>query len=236
MQTRWVIVALLWITLCVSFIEKLEGLAFAEPATSDKAVVVTGTGKLQGNDIEGSRTQAVANGLIGAVDRAVSDLMTVSERVQRFQAVDKVLFSAPERFVLNYKILTEAAIGKNYRVLMDVTLSMSALQNALADTTNTQGKTVEPKPSNEVRSVTLVVDGARQLSNFVNFRNMLKSIPTVLEVETSGIKPNSLTMLIQLRGTAQALGEALMQKPMENFNIQILEATEDFMHLSLIDK
>lgn len=377
----------------------------ADSAPAETGVVVIGTGRLQGDDVDAARTQAISSSLVTAIDRAISDLMPVSLKVEHFKALNGTLYSEPERFVVGYKVLTETMSGKTYRALVEATVSMAALRKYLADvkmlpeenpsrrilvliaeqnvedlapnywwgkgplpaqgacesrmaevlqqqgfqmvshdqspppaaeetfgagqpgagpnpsdaealalgkrfqaeviivamvTTQSVGNVmgdaqksfkavftgrmlrvdtgekigdifrtavaVGPEPQSagrqalgdvgalaaealvphinaawqkkqEVRiSATLFVEGTRNLSNFVSFRNLLKECPLVIEVEPNGIKPNEATLLLQLKDTTQALADALMLKSNEGFGINISEITEDTIRLSLVPK
>lgn len=379
--------------------------ASIDPAMTELVVAVIGSGKLQGDDVDAARTQAISNSLVTAIDRATGDLMPIQLKVQQFKALNSVFYSEPERFVTGYKVLAETVSGKTYRVLVEATLSMAALRKYLAEAkmlpeevpsrrillliaeqnaedlapnfwwgkgfSSAQGAcesrmaevlqqqgftivshdqsppaaaeeppgapplTIGPSPSDaealalgkrfqaevivvamvtgqsvgnvmsetqksfkgvftgrmlradtggkigeifrtavavgpdplsggrqalgdvgvlaaealvpQVRaawqkkeevhiSVTLFVEGTRQLSNFVIFRNLLKEIPLVSEVEPLGIKPNEATLSVRLKGTPQALADALMLKSNEGFGISISEITQDTIRLALIPK
>jgi hypothetical protein len=376
-----------------------------DPAMPEMVLAVIGTGKLQGEDVDAARTQAISNSLVTAIDRATGDLIPLAFRIERFKALNSALYSEPERFVVGYKVLTETVSGKTYRVLVEATLSMAALRKYLAEakmlpeeTTSRRilfliaeqnvedstpnfwwGKgsspaqgacearmtevlqqqglkivthdqspppvaeekpgeppiTIGPGPSDaealalgkrfqaeviivamatgqsvgnvmgetqksfkgvftgrmlrtdtgekigdifrtavamgpdpqsggrqalsdvgalaaEVLapqlktawqkktdagiSATLIVEGTRKLSNFVNFRNLLKEMPMVGEIEPSGIKPNEATLSVRLKGTTQSLADALMLKSNEGFGISISEITQDTIHLTLVPK
>jgi hypothetical protein len=375
----------------------------ADPAMAETGIVVIGTGRLQGDDVDAARTQAISSSLVTAIDRAISDLIPTPLKVEHFKALNSTLYSEPERFVVGYKVLTETMSGKTYRALVEATLSMAALRKYLADakmlpeenpsrrilfliaeqnvedlapnywwgkeplpaqgacesrmaevlqqqgfqmvshdqssppaaeetsgapppgpgpgdaealalgkrfqaeliivalvTTQSVGNVmgdaqksfkavftgrmlrvdtgekigdifrtavaVGPESQSagrqalgevgalaaealapqikaawqkkqEVRiSATLFVEGTRNLSNFVSFRNLLKESPLVIEVEPNGIKPNEATLLLRLKDTTQALAEALMLKSNEGFGINISEITEDTIRLSLVPK
>jgi hypothetical protein len=377
----------------------------ADPAMAEMVMAVIGTGKLQGEDMDTARTQAISNSLVTAIDRATGDMMPLALKIERFKALNSALYSDPERFVVGFKVLAETVSGKTYRVLVEATLSMAAIRKYLADakmlpeeTTprrvlvliaeqnvedpapsfwwgkgplsaigtcesrinevlqqqgvkiishdqspppateekpgtpppaigpspsdtealalgkryqaevivvamvtgqsigNVMGETqksfkgifagrmlradtgekigdiyrtavaIGPDPQSGGRqaisdagtsaaevlvsqlktpwqkkadvniSATLFVEGTRKLSNFVNFRHLLKEMPMVGEVETTGIKPNEATLSVRLKGTTQALADALMLKSNEGFGISISEITQDTIRLSLVPK
>lgn len=376
-----------------------------DPTLTEQVVVVIGSGKLQGDDVDTARTQAISNSLVTAIDRATGDLMPVSSKIQQFKALNSAFYSEPERFVAGYKVLAETMSGKTYRVLVEATLSMAALRKYLAEAkmlpeevvsrrillliaeqnaedlapnfwwgkglSFAQGAcesrvtevlqqqgftivphdqippsaaeeppgasplTIGPSPSDaealalgkrfqaevvvvamvtaqsvgnvmgETRksfkgvftgrtlrtdtgekigdifrtsvamgpdplsggnqalgdvgmlaaealapqakaawqkkeeahiSATLFVEGTRNLSNFVIFRNLLKEMPMVSEVDPIGIKLNEATLAVRLKGTTQALADALMLKSNEGFGISISEITEDTIRLALVPK
>ncbi|MFH0726234.1 MAG: hypothetical protein V2B19_07805 [Pseudomonadota bacterium] len=374
-----------------------------DPASAEMIVAVIGTGKVQGEDMDTARTQAISNSLVTAIDRAMGDLMPLPVKIERFKALNSALYSDPERFVVGFKVLAETVSGKTYRVLVEATLSMSALRKYLAEAKmlpeetaprrvlfliteqnvddpapgfwwgnepssamgacesrmtevlqqqgiqivphdqhpptvreekpgasplgpdpsdiealalgkrfqadviivalatgqsvgNVMGESQKsfkgvlagrmlrtdtgekigdiyrtavavgsdsqsggrqalndvgalaaevlmpqlkapwPKKTDVNISATLIVEGTRKLMHFVAFRILLKEIPMVSEVETSGIKPNETTLSVRLKGTTQALADALMLKSNEGFGISITKISEDTLRLALVPK
>jgi hypothetical protein len=404
MLRRLIVILLYFLVSCFPlFSAATLDAAPADSAPAEIGVVVIGTGRLQGDDVDAARTQAISSSLVTAIDRAIADLMPTPLKVEHFKALNSTLYSEPERFVVGYKVLTETMTGKTYRALVEATLSMAALRKYLAEakllpesipsrrilfliaeqnvedpapnywwgkerlpaqgacesrmaevlqqlgfkmvshdqspppatedaagapppgsgptdaealalgkrfqadviivamvTTQSVGNVMgdaqksfkavfagrmfrvdtgekmgdifrtavamgpEPRSAGrqalgdvgalaaealapqikaawqkkeEVRiSATLFVEGTRNLSNFVSFRNLLKESPLVIEVEPNGIKPNEATLLLRLKGTTQALADALMLKSNEGFGINISEITEDTLRLSLVPK
>lgn len=107
--------------------------AAPDPASAEMIVAVIGTGKVQGEDMDTARTQAISNSLVTAIDRATGDLMPLPLKIERFKTLNSALYSDPERFVVGFKVLAETVSGKTYRVLVEATLSMTALRKYLAE-------------------------------------------------------------------------------------------------------
>jgi hypothetical protein len=81
--------------------------------------------------------------------------------------------------------------------------------------------------------VEIVVKGTRNLGNFVNFRRALKNIPDVKGIQLKEMQSNEAVIVVDYRGNAKKLAEALMLKTFESFGISITEVLEQRLSVEL---
>ncbi|MDP7417841.1 MAG: hypothetical protein QF888_07600, partial [Desulfobacterales bacterium] len=81
--------------------------------------------------------------------------------------------------------------------------------------------------------VEIVVKGTRNLGNFVNFRRALKNIPDVKGIQLKEMQSNEAVIVVDYRGNAKKLAEALMLKIFESFGISITEVLEQRLSVEL---
>lgn len=407
MSRRWLIV--LFYCVCSGLAALTAGQLPAapvnDPTAAETIVRVIGTARIQGDDVDAARNRAISNSLVTAIDQASGDWIPQALRVDRFQALDDMLYSKAGQFVLGYRVLTETMSGRSYRVLVEATLSSAMLRQYLADANMLPAETTIPRvlfliaeqnledstpnywwgkgivflegasearmmaimqqqgfkivnhgpailqelvadPTAAARnlgpnpddaqalmlgnrfgadvvlvglaqaqsagnvmeetyktfkgsltaralrtdsgekiaevfrtsvamdtdkisggrqalvevgalsaeaigpqilsawrahadtSVTakVVVEGSRQLANFVKFRNLLQDLPMVNDVETSTIKPNEATLLVRFKGNTRELADTIMLNAFDSFSINISDMTPDYISLSLVPK
>ena len=83
-------------------------------------------------------------------------------------------------------------------------------------------------------TVEIIVEGTKYLSNFVIFRSALNEIPEVVKAQTSKMKADEATIIVNFHGTAKELADALMLKTFESFGINIYEISQDHLRVRLI--
>jgi hypothetical protein len=78
------------------------------------------------------------------------------------------------------------------------------------------------------------VEGTGNLANFVKFRRALTGISGVEGIRVKEIKPNETTLIIDYKGKAEELAEALMRQNFENFGINIYEISNQNLKIALV--
>jgi hypothetical protein len=82
--------------------------------------------------------------------------------------------------------------------------------------------------------VEVFVEGTGNLANFVKFRRALTGISGVEGIRVKEIKPNETTLIIDYKGKAEELAEALMRQNFENFGINIYEISNQILKIALV--
>jgi hypothetical protein len=96
-----------------------------------QTVHVIGTSQIQGEDMSVSRESAIADGLVVAVSRVLFDVAPQETVVGNFQLLSERVFSRTDEFVRNYKVLTESTHGRLHRVVVQATVSVRRIKEAL---------------------------------------------------------------------------------------------------------
>lgn len=106
--------------------------AWAQAANKGiQTVHVIGTSRIQGDDMSASREAAIADGLVVAVSRVLFDVVPQETVVGNFQLLSERVFAKTDEFVRNYKVLTESTHGDLHRVVVQATVSIRRLKEAL---------------------------------------------------------------------------------------------------------
>jgi hypothetical protein len=113
-------------------------LASGSPATAQTAaqmrlVDTIGTAAVKGGNTAAARQAAIDNGLVAAVDLALSDLVAREVVVRNFQLLNQSIYNTPNRFIQGFKVLAETSGGGSYRVAVQATVAAPKLGKALTE-------------------------------------------------------------------------------------------------------
>ena len=122
------IIAFVWLSMCFVGAE----IGWAKSKDTVKVVEVTASVTIAANKTAAAREQAISGGLVSAVALASADLLTVDAQVENFQVLNQVLYNQVDKFVQNYKVLTELVSGRSYRVVMQVAVMLDRVQEQLS--------------------------------------------------------------------------------------------------------
>ncbi len=98
---------------------------------SGNTFIVVGTGVISKQDVTRARQQAIANSLVSAVGLVASELLSVESMVDNHETLNAIVYTQTGKYVQDYKVLTEGAFGDQYRVMVQASVSRSALKNQL---------------------------------------------------------------------------------------------------------
>ncbi|MBI9084612.1 MAG: hypothetical protein JEZ11_13520 [Desulfobacterales bacterium] len=84
--------------------------------------------------------------------------------------------------------------------------------------------------------IEVVVEGTRDLGNFVMFRRSIKNTFGVREVQTRTMRPDQATMAVVFQGGAKALADLLMLNTFERFHVNIYEVAPAHLSVRLFAK
>lgn len=111
----------------------LPGNVQAENQIDTKTVVVIGTGKILRADTANAREEAITNSLVSAVDKVAVELLPLESLIRNFQTINEVLYGKIGQFIQDYKVLTEFPFERNYKVIVEATVSISSLKELLSN-------------------------------------------------------------------------------------------------------
>ena len=87
---------------------------------------------IRGENAAVARGQAISNSLDSAVSLVTMNLLTPETVLSSFKVINEVLYNHTDRFIQNYKVLTETSSGKIYRVLVQASVSIFILVDKLS--------------------------------------------------------------------------------------------------------
>ncbi len=130
-------------------------------------------------------------------------------------------------------IQTEVSVNKD-----DIAGARDALSNAGYLAGSDLASQIVRKWHEEVKksitTLVIIVEGTRDLSNFVIFRAELNEIPGVDSLQTSEMKADEATIVVDFQGNAKELADALMLKNFESFGINIYEISQSHLRVRLV--
>jgi hypothetical protein len=216
--------------ICFSFIVTMfmADTHFAYGQVEIKTIEAVGTSVVYKTDVDTAKQQAIANGLVSAVDKAMFDILTVELATQNFGIINKIIYNNTDKYISDYKVLTEAVSKKNYRVLIQAKVSVIKLKSHLAK------YGVMRVRKAKFQNVEIVVQGTRNLSNFISFRKGLKEISGVKSVQVSDMQSDETKLLVNFKGSAKEFTEALVLKKFDKFSIRIFEISKNKLRIELI--
>jgi len=97
-----------------------------------KTVVVIGTSKIYRGNSASARETAVSRSLVAAVDMVTLEILQVDTIVRGFKTINEIIYNHTDEFIQGYKVLTEFPAEKNYRVIVEATVSMNILREKLS--------------------------------------------------------------------------------------------------------
>ena len=104
------------------------------PAQEDPSVSiveVVGSGAIHGDDMASARKQAILNALVSAVAAVTVEFQPFQRQVEKFKLFNELLYDQTDRFIKDYKVMTEYLSGNNYRAIVQATVMKDRIKEAL---------------------------------------------------------------------------------------------------------
>jgi hypothetical protein len=102
----------------------------AQDKRSVKQVNVLGTALIQKNVVEG-RQNAVDDALVAAVGQVVVEMLTGETVVRRFKLINDSILTQKDKYIQNYRVLTESTSGNTIRALVQVDVAVDRVSRDL---------------------------------------------------------------------------------------------------------
>jgi hypothetical protein len=204
----------------------VEAAAQSSPPAS-KTFVVVGSGQVQKENPNAAKVQAIADSKRKAVEQMTAEIVPLDVLVQKFAAVDTVIYSQADKFIQYYKMLGETRQGDRYRVLVQAKVSSRIILERLR---SAGILTTDARPRVQL---SLTVLGTDHLSSFVLFRSHLNNMAGVEDVQIREILPNQTTLSVGYRGTASAFAEALLRAPKNGFTTRVYQESDNAFRIDL---
>lgn len=192
-----------------------------------KTYVVAGTSAVTQAGLNAAKEKAISDCKRIAVEQMTAELLDLEILIERFPAIDTVIYERADKFIQYYKVLAENRRDNSYRVLVQAKVSGEMITSALRSSGLLSAAARSAIP------LSLKVVGTDQLSSFVLFRSSLNSMAGVEDVQISEILPNQTTLAVTYRGTAENFAEALLQQPHEGYAIRVYQESDKTFRIDL---
>jgi len=143
-------------------------LCFAFPAQSDSVLLsqdVEGNAVIKHNDIARGREDAIQDALQTVIANNVSRLLGMPVSDERFLKINKTVIEKADKYIANYKIVSENKQPFIYKVNVNVSLAINVLKDDLKNMGYVQNNQIEKTKS----KVSLIVRG---LSSYAQYNNL----------------------------------------------------------------
>jgi len=207
------------------------GAVDAQKSEDTRTLVVIGSAAVQGSNVTAARDAAIASSLMNAVAQAAIEMLSPEVFAENFKKLNQKLLEKPDAYIQDFRLLSEAVVAKQHRVVVQATVATKRISDHLAGAGLTGGlAATAPSP------LALTVEGSSNLSNFVKFRKALGSISGVEGIQVREMKPNETTLVVTYRGTAQDLATALRQQSFDTFTLTVADPMEGALRVALASK
>jgi predicted metal-binding transcription factor (methanogenesis marker protein 9) len=213
------------------FVWVAGGAVDAQKSEDTRTLVVIGSATVQGSNVTAARDAAIASSLMNAVALAAIEMLSPEMFAENFKKLNQQLLDRPDAYIQDFRLLSEAVVAKQHRVVVQATVATKRISDHLAGVGLTGGKAAAASSP-----LALTVEGSSNLSNFVKFRKALGSISGVEGIQVREMKPNETTLLVTYRGTAQDLATALRQQSFDTFTLTVADPVEGACRVAIAPK
>ena len=118
----------------------------AQVSAQNKTLVVVGSSSVHGGNIQGARENAIKEALVTAVAQMTEEILKVEALVDNFPRINELLYEQADKYVQDYKVLTETATDseKFYRVVVQATVAGRKMAKLLSREGILQTRTALP--------------------------------------------------------------------------------------------
>jgi len=136
---------LILVSFCLAAALTQFDMAYGQELAEAKTYVVFGAATVYAGNVSAARDKAISNSLVTAVALMIEELLQEDSLVDNFPQLNQLLFDRTNTFVRDYKVLTEAAFGNSYRVVVKATVSGEKISKQLSDAGILQTETTLPR-------------------------------------------------------------------------------------------
>jgi hypothetical protein len=180
-------------------------------AQNDEGVLslyVEGSAKIKLNDVAGAREEAIQDALEKAILKAVSKVLAVPIKDEKFQQAKNIIVNEQDKYVQYYKITEEKRQSQNFIVNVNVMIALSSLKNDLHKMGFLQ---TSPAGKNNIR-VSLSVIGLKKYSDFVHLKEFLQNrTKLVKNIYPCSFKWSEAHFEIEIFGDVQFFADELVK-------------------------
>ena len=181
---------------------------YAQNGEDVLSLYVEGGAKIKQNDVARAREEAIQDALEKAILKAVSKLLAVPTKDEKFQQAKNIIISEQDKYVQYYKIAEEKRQVQNFIVNVNVVLALSSLKNDLHKMGFLQ--TME-SGKNNIR-VSLSIMGLKNYSDYMNLKDFLQNrTKLVKNLYPCNFQWSEVHCEIEISGDAQSFTDELVK-------------------------
>ena len=105
--------------------------AISQDIWPSNAIITTGIGKLEENNIFRAQNEAILDAQKKALIQAVGMLMTFDLLEEQFYFLREAVFNRPAYYIENYKVLYDSTLGDRYHITIQSTVAFKKLEDDL---------------------------------------------------------------------------------------------------------
>lgn len=150
--------------------------AYAGQTTTDLTLQVTGHASVVNNDVARAREEAVKSALEKAIMQAAAKIMLNKFEDEKFQAVKSILVAKVDRYIKNYRMISENSQHNEYTVNVHIVVALAPVRDNLL-----QMGFLLDQGEKESSSVSLSLKGMKKHSDFDRLKTFLQSRPKIVK-------------------------------------------------------
>lgn len=188
-----------------------------------------GSGLIVNDDFASGRNIAIQNALQKAVERVVLTLMPSNERVKKSQAIKDHIYSKSDKYVHDYKIITEKQIQAIYSVHIRARLFVAGIRDdlqALEIIKTEKGK-------NPAIEISVSVRGIKSCADYMKVLELMRTKVTgVGNLCQRRLEWGMALLDLNVQGTIQTVSEELIKTG--HFSLNKSRTEQDYIEATYI--
>lgn len=121
------------VLMLIAAIAMFYGQALAQESAKTKTLVVIGSAAVHSGNVQAARDRAIKDGLVSALAQMTEEILQVEALVDNFPQVNQLVYDQPDKYIQNYKVLTETGSGEVYRVAVEVSVAGKKIAQGLSE-------------------------------------------------------------------------------------------------------
>lgn len=120
----WCVIA--WVFILILFVSPV-----AASQSSEKEIVATGEGFIEGENVPEARRLAIDEALRTSVEQALGVFINSESLVKNYEMIDDKIYSNSRGHVKKYDVISEKRLGSRYRVTIHALVSLESIKDDL---------------------------------------------------------------------------------------------------------